>query len=581
MLVGFIESRSGLPVEIDGISVGFRGGIGASIDGLKIFQDGSRQRTLLEVNKGSALFQIEDLLRGKLRFGKIILDSPVINIPQDDLKSKQEKLQPVTRSEAVSSPTSDPGSMQMLSYLSVESIHVKNGRLSIPVRVEGADKEIRIEGINAAILDISILRAVPFELTAALFSKTSNIRLTGTIQYHTSNGDLDLRDVKASLDLSPSIIQGLRELVSPQDVPNASIAGDVNLVLDPLSFGVADIPSYTARIDLRGGIFEFKDEGLRVDGLNAKAVVSPELISIETVKGKLMQGDFSASGSIRTWQASPSLEFNALIQNLLLDSITGGPGVREPYLSGLLSGRVELQGSAADWNGLAESVRGKGVMKIDKPRLVNMNLMKEIFNKISILPGLSKTLLERLPPDYSEKFKSDMTEFYPIEFPFNLQNGQIVWNNINLAAEDFQVASSGYVKFLGEYQSISSVFIEPNLSKAMVRSIQELQYLLTPEGWMMIPFTVQGRPPGQPQILPDVGSIASKLAVQKTKEILGRWIGKTKSTAGAEQPTQGEVGQSSSRTSPNSETSDQPLTVENIVGLFLGSGQSQESSEKR
>ena len=287
MLVGLIESKSGLPVEIDGISVGFRGGIGASIDGLRIFQDESRQHTLLEVNKGSALFQIEDLFRGKLRFGKIILDSPVFNIPSDDSKTPQEKprpapqekVQPVPQSQADPSD-SDTGSIQLLSYLSVESIHLKNGRISMPFITEGVHKEIRIEGINAAILDISVLRAVPFELTAALFSKTPNIRLTGAIQYHTSSGDFDLRNVKASLTLSESIIQGLRELMSPQDIPNASVAGDVNLVLDPLSFGAGGVPSYIARIDMRGGSLELKDEGLRIDDLNAKAVVSPGLISI-------------------------------------------------------------------------------------------------------------------------------------------------------------------------------------------------------------------------------------------------------------------------------------------------------------
>ena len=62
--------------------------------------------------------------------------------------------------------------------------------------------------------------------------------------------------------------------------------------------------------------------------------------------------------------------------------------------------------------------------------------------------------------------------------------------------------------------------IDPELSAAVIRSVQELQPLTDAQGRMELPVVMQGRLPGV-TVLPDVQYVASRVVATKAQELLG------------------------------------------------------------
>ena len=220
------------------------------------------------------------------------------------------------------------------------------------------------------------------------------------------------------------------------------------------------------------------------------------------------------------------------IESLLPPSNPGAPQLR-----GLLT--VKLEGGVATLEAarLARSVSGEGQLQLAEPVVINLNVLRAVFEKFSMIPGLVERLQSRLPPEYQAKLSARDTTFEPITLSAHCEDGVLHVADVRLRTDTFGLAGSGTVGLDGSVDINSRLRIEPALSAALVRSVSELQALVDAEGAMQIPVAIQGRAP-QISVVPDLRYVASKVIITKVADVLGELLQRRQPVDGAAPPDQ-------------------------------------------
>ena len=213
------------------------------------------------------------------------------------------------------------------------------------------------------------------------------------------------------------------------------------------------------------------------------------------------------------------------VERLPLDRLLAAPRPGMPQLEGTFT--AELEGSVAslDPARLTQAVTGHSHLKLTDMRVTNFNVLREVFGRFSMLPGLVETLEARLPPEYQAKLAAHETVFSPVELTVRVEDGAIQWENLQLRSDTFRLTGAGRVGFDGSLAMRATLAIDPTLSTALIKSVTELQTLTNTSGELELPVTVQGVP-GHFAVLPDLHYVASKLLASKAEELLSRVLRK-------------------------------------------------------
>ena len=151
---------------------------------------------------------------------------------------------------------------------------------------------------------------------------------------------------------------------------------------------------------------------------------------------------------------------------------------------------------------------------------MNLNILREIFRRFSVIPGLVKRLESRLPESYKERFQAQHTLFQPIGLKVNVQDGAFLFAKLHVATVNFELNGSGKVGLDGTMAAQTQIWIEPQMSAALIRSVEELKYLTDDEGRLELPLVVHGVLP-RVAVLPDIGYVTTRMVRPKAEELIG------------------------------------------------------------
>ncbi|MBI4003854.1 MAG: AsmA family protein [Candidatus Omnitrophica bacterium] len=196
-----------------------------------------------------------------------------------------------------------------------------------------------------------------------------------------------------------------------------------------------------------------------------------------------------------------------------------------PQLQGRLATILEGSVSTLDPSQLTRALEGRGTVKLAEPIVANLNILREVFQRFSMLPGLVERLQERLPPEYQAKLTANDTKLSPLDVSFDAAGGALQFGDLRVSTGDFQLAGAGRVGLDGMIAIRATLRIEPVLSAALVKSVAELQALTNRDGEMEMPLTIQGQAP-QVAVMPDMNYLASKILVTKATDLLGELLRK-------------------------------------------------------
>ena len=214
-----------------------------------------------------------------------------------------------------------------------------------------------------------------------------------------------------------------------------------------------------------------------------------------------------------------------MVESLPLEDVLPSGRPEEPHLRGKLA--MALQGSLAslDPAQITRSLSGNGNLKLAEPVVANLNILREVFARLSMFPELVQTLEARLPPEYQAKFSARDTILSPIDASVTVEDGALRFDELHLGTDTFQLVGGGRLGLDGVVSIRSTLRIEPILSAAIIKSVSELQALTTKDAELEIPLMIQGQAPSI-AILPDLHYVASKVIVTKAVDLLGQFLEK-------------------------------------------------------
>jgi hypothetical protein len=258
-----------------------------------------------------------------------------------------------------------------------------------------------------------------------------------------------------------------------------------------------------------------------VEDLTLRARMEGERLELTRLTGRMAGGILSVRGIVGGLASDPDAHLQLSAERLPLEALWPGPapGPGQPRLVGQLSATAELR-----WT--RDRMVGSGVIRIERPRLENLNVIREVFDRLTILPGVTERLLARLPDSYRQKMLERDTRLEPVELRVVAQGDEIAWEQLRIASDTFEVLGSGAANLrTGQLRFPAQIRLEPALSAALIRSVEELELLADEEGRLSLPIVFDGILP-RVAVGPDLEQVAQRLFLSKGMALVGRLLEK-------------------------------------------------------
>jgi len=528
-IVSQIENAIHKPVELEKIKLGWQSGIALELQGFSILKSGQSSEKLVETQSAKAVLKLAPLLSRQIQVATVYLNAPVIRLVKNP-DGTFEGLEPSSQKPgpAQGQAASAPEVAAPLSFL-VNEIRVQNGEVFFKDATGKEPMEVHLRKITVEIDNVALDQPIDFKAQAAVCSPVQNLDLRGKLSVSSKDFSALLNGFRAELQLMP---------MDPHEILKVSPAVAASGIIFPVE-GTLGIDADSLRLDEKG----LKDAGARVrfdrgkvqlellkspmENISVDALVSAVMIKIQKFAANAAGGKIEGQGSVQmTDPSSPEIVFGAKADKLKIEDLVQAPVQAGPQINGALSLVVNgsLKGQTPEQ--IKQTITAEGTVIVEEGVLKQMNVLREVFQKLSVIPGLVEKLLARLPPNYQEKLKGKDTKLQTIRVPFTVQNGTVRLPQLSASTDSFQMTGAGtYGLSQGDVAGNAMLAIEPELSGAMTRSVEELQYLMSPKKEIQIPLTIGGRVP-KVTVMPDLQAVASKLATQKAQEMIGGYLEK-------------------------------------------------------
>ena len=212
--------------------------------------------------------------------------------------------------------------------------------------------------------------------------------------------------------------------------------------------------------------------------------------------------------------------FHLSLERIAVERLVAPPASDEPQLRGLVT--VAWDGAlptlASDQ--LLKQLSARGRLKVEQPVVANLNLLRVVLERLSMLPGLMQALESRLPPSYHTTLAATDTVLQPVDLAFTVEQGVLRFQDVALATDTVRMTGTGQVGMDGQLFLSSRLRIEPELSAALIKSVEELDGLANAAGELELPLAIQGQLP-RVSVIPDLNYVASKLLATKAQDLIG------------------------------------------------------------
>ena len=539
LVIQQLESLLGKSVTLEKIFLGWHDGIALRLKRLTIYpgQD-TGEPPLLALKSASAKLELLPLLHRQIQVESVVLSQPELRWVRTrprlrSLPAPAGLPSPATpaakRMRPSSSRAANPQAAALLPFL-VQSVKVENGSLYFRDETGRSVREVDLKHADISVKNVSLAAPIPFQAHAALLGERQNLDLTGQLLVSPAEKTGALESLQLKLDLGAIEPAELVRWVPALARMRAPLEGEVTAAMDSLKFNRNGSPQeFQADVHLKHGSFTPPGWNRPIADLTVDGVVLPDRIEIPALSADLEGAKLAASGVLENFsarQTPPRLSFRAPLKGLELQEMMPAEGRGKPQFRGRLS--ASLEGAAVGKEGpeISRTLTGSGQVILNDAAILNFNLLREIFSRLSLIPGLVDRLAQRLPQEYQAKLDRRDTILGPITLPFTLQNGALIFRNLQIDTDTFQLGQGiASIGLNGVVAGQIVLRIDPDLSAALIQSVREFEYLADRDGRLEIPIRIDGVLP-HVTVIPDLQVVATRLAVSKTAEVLGNFLQK-------------------------------------------------------
>ena len=231
-------------------------------------------------------------------------------------------------------------------------------------------------------------------------------------------------------------------------------------------------------------------------------------------------------------QAGSLQQVTLRVDRIALEQLLPAAPAGAPHLRGRLSARLSGDAPSLEPAALAQTAAASGTVRLDEPVMVNLNILRDVFRQLSVIPGLLERLEERLPETYRAKLDARDTVLQPFDVPLELAGGSLRFSGLSLQSDTLGLSGRGRLGLDGALSLQAILRIDPEFSEAIIRSVAELRVLANAKGELELPLAIQGRAP-RIAVLPDVQYVASKVLTVTAVDAIGRLLQRGEPADGA------------------------------------------------
>ncbi len=543
VVISKLESVFQKPVDLQGISLTWNDGIALKLTGLAVYPGKTKEGDpAARFDEASTLVKFFPLLQKDIQITALKLIRPSLHLlrtaegevmlyetqgPEktvpgqplpDAVKAGPQAPKPAKPSGVVVAP---------LVPIFIDSLEIEDGSVRFTDKTGEFAQDLFVDQVDISLKDVSYSRTIPFKVDFAVFSRDQNVHLKGKFRVDIikQTGVIERLDAQTDLNsLDWSKVQAAFPVIQTAGLRDAP-KGQLRVEADNLRFDAEGAVELNGKVIFREGRLSLADIQSPFENIQLEVQIEKEKIQIKNFSLQAAHGSVSGVGAVEHLSTAPQAAFEMKAEHLNLDELLPKPDPDEPSLSGLLT--VSFQGTASgkEWPQISQSLSGQGQVALAEGVLRNLNVIQEVFKNLSVIPGLVDKLKSRLPENYEEKLSAKDTVLNPIQFPVSVQRGVASVRDLQISSDTFNIRGTGAFGLDGRVDMQTFLTIDPDLSQAFIKSVQELQYLTNPEGQLQVPIRISGVSPDV-RVMPDVPYVASKLAVSKTQEVIGKILEK-------------------------------------------------------
>lgn len=526
-IVNQLENAIQKPVRLEKIKLGWQSGIALELKGLAVLKNSQSPEGLLKVETASALLELKPLLARQIQIASIYLHRPSVRLVRK-ADGTFEGMEPsVPRSGPVSAGGETSGQAAALSFL-VNQIKINDGEFFLRDLSGKRPMEFDLREIDLTVDNVALDRPIDFKASAAVFSGSQNLNIKGNLTLSLPERAAKLKGFQAVLQLAPMEYKEVLRAVP--DIETSGIVfplgGTLTVEADSLRLDEKGLGNQVVKVRLEDGRARLQMLKTPIEKASLEALVTMPLVTVSKFSAEAARGRVEGRGSVHMANpAIPETAFDVKTEKLSIEELLVTPPAG-PQVKGLLSvvTKGTLKGQTPEQ--IQRTVTADGTVLLEQTVITKTNVLREVFQKLSVIPGLVEKLLERLPPNYQEKLKAEDTSLKTMQIPFSVREGTVRLPQWDVATDSFQVTGSGtYGLSQGTVAGTAMLSIEPDLSGAMIRSVEELRFLTNTKKEIQIPLAIQGQVP-KVAVMPDLQSVAAKIAAQKAKEVIGDYFKK-------------------------------------------------------
>lgn len=424
--------------------------------------------------------------------------------------------------------------------------------------------------IGLELKNVSLVQPITFHLNAAYLNASPNIDVAGTAIVDPAQLSVLLKDTRIKTDLSSFSMDELRaSVVSLKDVPlPQSLKGKIDVVLEEVSAGAKGLVSLTSHGELVQGSIKLKELAVPIDVDQAKFKTVGTHADVDDLKISLGKGMIKGKLSVDEFLTKQSFNGEVVVDGIDLAELIEQKDA-QVKVEGKVFANVKAQGQGSD----VQSIVGDGTLEVKDAKLKDLNVLKLVLDKISIVPNLSEKVKKSLPEKYVKKLEDADTSINKVAATIAISAGQINVNPIDVEADEFIFEGQCQADFEQAYTLSGAFMIPQELAASMVSSVSELQYLLDEKGNIRFPLRVSGKGTGVPTFSPEIGDLMKNVLVNKGKEELGKVLNKVFNQNGvntSNEPTQsGQPQEGDGSTQGGSQKSTEQQIIDGVLGTIF------------
>lgn len=582
-IVGQIKNALGRDVGIDNLalSLSVDRGISLGVQGLTIADDPQFSNenflTVKEVSLGVDILTY--LNKRQILVSSIDVKSPEILLIRG--KDGQINAQTFKPLQEQTPPASGTGPQELLSgapsahqpvfpVLLVKSIQVKDGRLIYRDKMMSPEVLIDASQLFLTVNNLSLTDPFNFSLEGSLWSKIKNVGASGVGQLNIQENSIQLSNVKATSNLSDISVDTLVRslpMLEPAGLKR-DLKGALQVFIDKVVIGSKGLMELSAKGSLDDGQAELKNLSVPVSKINIPFEATQENIKIKDASLYLGSGKVSLKGDIAGYLQEQKFHFLIQSQDINLEEVVDQKD-SPVRLTGKLNSHFDIDGHGLSRPELlTDSLEGSGTIDIKDGKLIGINVLRLVLDRMSMFPDLAEKVKKNLSEKHKESLNQKDTVLNKVSLNTFVKDGSLMVEDARVETDTFNLSGKGTMTFSQELNLQASVAIPKELSQSMAMSAEGLEYLRDDNGEILIPVSVQGRVPNL-RFVPDLEYLGKKVLLDRGKEelqkVLEKTFGKDKDKTPAEnQPSQDPQGQNQPVESQDEKSPEQQL-IEGVL----------------